>query len=166
MSVELTLVLRARALLCGVTPLFADCGRVCGHACCLPDENGRGGMLLFPGEEALYTDKKGFSVLPDSTVLPAGRLLVCSGVCDREERPLACRFFPMRPTADGRAVMDRRAAWVCPLYESGRTALRADFVQACTEAAAVLAESAEHRAFLDALRARIRFETDRTDWWR
>ena len=44
----------AREMLEKVTPLKGDCGRVCGAACCRPDETGRGGMLLFPGEEALY----------------------------------------------------------------------------------------------------------------
>ena len=47
-------VIRARDLLSDVTPLKTDCGRICGGACCQPDEDGQGGMLLFPGEEGLY----------------------------------------------------------------------------------------------------------------
>ena len=55
-------VLEARRLLECVTPLKTDCGRACGGACCQPDEDGQGGMLLFPGEEALYADlPEGFS---------------------------------------------------------------------------------------------------------
>ena len=166
MDAQLDVICRARSLLAEVTPLCTDCGRVCGHACCQPDENGKGGMLLFPGEEALYADLSGFSVLDDQTVVPDGRLLMCGGICERETRPLACRFFPMRPASSGKAVMDRRAAWVCPLYEGGKQALREDFVAACGEAAAVLSQSPVQRAFLDALRERIRFETDQTNWWR
>ena len=46
-------VLRAREMLMDVTPLRRDCGGVCGAACCACDEDGQGGMLLFPGEDAL-----------------------------------------------------------------------------------------------------------------
>ncbi|MBQ8136899.1 MAG: hypothetical protein IJ174_05630 [Clostridia bacterium] len=166
MDDERALVEKARSLLAGVTPLSSDCGRVCGHACCQPDENGKGGMLLFPGEAALYADDPDFEVLPDETVVPDGRLIVCKGTCRRENRPLACRFFPMRPTAGGKAVMDRRSAWVCPRYEGGRGALLPDFVAACDSAAHVLAASEVQRTFLTALRDRIRMETDETNWWR
>ena len=41
-------VMEARKLLSQVTPLKRDCGRYCGGACCEPDEDGQGGMLLFP----------------------------------------------------------------------------------------------------------------------
>ena len=43
----------ARKILEEVTPLKADCGRVCGAACCASLEGEETGMLLFPGEEAL-----------------------------------------------------------------------------------------------------------------
>ena len=42
-------VKQARDLLERVTPLRRDCGGVCGAACCQSDEDGQGGMLLFPG---------------------------------------------------------------------------------------------------------------------
>ena len=45
-------VLAARTLLGPLTPLQSDCGRLCGGACCQGDE--QTGMLLFPGEDALY----------------------------------------------------------------------------------------------------------------
>ena len=45
-------VLQARALVGGLTPLKSDCGALCGAACCQADEDGQGGMYLFPGEEA------------------------------------------------------------------------------------------------------------------
>ena len=58
-------LLAARAVLEDVTPLKGDCGRVCGGACCEPDEDGKGGMLLFPGEETLYDPlPEGFSISP------------------------------------------------------------------------------------------------------
>ena len=118
-------VMRARELLQTLTPLRRDCGGVCGAACCAPDEDGQGGMLLFPGEEALYQPlPAGFSLRQDDGVLPGMLLLTCGGVCDRALRPLACRMFPLTPVLsvrDGRerlsVRMDPRAFAVCPLCE-------------------------------------------------
>ena len=158
-------VIRARELLNDVTPLRSDCGRICGRACCRSDENGKGGMLLFPGEEKLYGGDGEFQVRPDDTVTADGLIVTCSGRCERDRRPLACRFFPMRPAASGRAVMDRRSAWVCPLYEGGRDGLRAEFVSAAEEAARILAEDPSLARFMEALRERIRFETSEEQLW-
>ena len=45
----------ARDLLENVTPLPTDCGAFCSAACCKDDPDYEtSGMLLFPGEEALY----------------------------------------------------------------------------------------------------------------
>ena len=46
-------LMKARTLLMNVTPMARDCGRSCGAACCQPDEDGQGGVYLFPGEEEL-----------------------------------------------------------------------------------------------------------------
>ena len=43
---------KARRLLVDQTPMAFDCGRTCRAACCKSDEEGRGGVFLFPGEEA------------------------------------------------------------------------------------------------------------------
>ena len=146
-------VLKARKLLDSVTPLKTDCGRTCDGACCQPDEDGQGGMLLFPGEDALYADMpKGFSIRKDDAVLPGLKLLTCEGTCNREDRPLSCRLFPMLPTPTG-AKMDRRAWAVCPLMASGKRGLNPDFVQAVKDAGAILYACPEHAAFLDALHA-------------
>ena len=98
-------VMRARELLQTLTPLRRDCGDVCGAACCAPDEDGQGGMLLFPGEEALYQPlPAGFSLRQDDGVLPGMLLLICGGVCDRALRPPCVRC--------ARAAC---AAWMRPL---------------------------------------------------
>ncbi|MBQ7656378.1 MAG: hypothetical protein IJS41_07715 [Clostridia bacterium] len=144
-------VLEARRMLDSVTPLKADCGRSCGGACCQPDEDGQGGMLLFPGEDVLYAPlPTGFSICEDSAVLPGMKLLTCSGTCNREDRPLSCRLFPMLPTRNG-AKMDWRAWAVCPLMESGKRGLNPAFVEAVKEAGKILYACPEHAAFLDAL---------------
>lgn len=149
----LTAVMKARELLRDVTPLTMDCGRVCGGACCQSDEDGQGGMLLFPGEEALYDPlPAGFFLQRDDAVMPGCLLLTCEGHCDREARPLSCRLFPLLPTRTG-AKMDRRAWAVCPLMEYGKQGLRTDFVAAAREAGSILYACPEHAAFLDALHA-------------
>ena len=107
-------VAEARRILADVTPLKTDCGRACGGACCQPDEDGQGGMLLFPGEEALYADlPEGFSIREDHAVLPGAKLLICDGFCARENRPLSCRLFPMLPCPPGTAAGWTGAAGRC-----------------------------------------------------
>ena len=147
-------LLAARALLAQATPLKRDCGRSCGGACCRPDEDGRGGMLLFPGEEALYDPlPEGFSISP-APELPGALLLTCPGVCDRALRPLSCRLFPLLPREkEGavRAVRDRRGYIVCPLLPQGLSAFDPAFVSRVKEAGEILYHHPEHRAFLEAL---------------
>ncbi len=146
-------VIAARALLESVTPLRRDCGRACGAACCRGDEDGQGGMLLFPREEALYRPlPDGWRIQPYDAVVPGGRLLICDGQCDRRMRPLSCRMFPLLPTRTG-AKMDRRAWAVCPLMESGRRGLNPDFVEAVARAGSILYAHSAHAAVLDALHA-------------
>ena len=133
----------ARNLLAKATPLVQDCGRVCGAACCQPDETGENGMLLLPFEEKLYRqpiENFPFALKPDDTLYRGGLRLVCEGHCPREHRPLACRIFPlrMRVTVDAQsgeplvlAEIDPRAWAVCPLPEAGGLrAMRADFADA------------------------------------
>lgn len=150
-----TAVRTARGLLNEATPLRFDCGLVCGRACCKEGEQGEG-MLLFPGEEKLYLPlPDGFSLDPFPQ-LPGAFLLTCGGTCDRAERPLACRFFPLIPlvycddagTLSLRLALDRRAWPVCPLMTSGLRAFDPGFAEACRRAARALFASGEQRMFL------------------
>ncbi len=54
-------------------------------------------MLLFPGEEAYYINKDGYQIKQADGAL----LLICSGTCRREDRPLSCRIFPLLPLVRG-----------------------------------------------------------------
>ena len=100
-------LLAAREKLKSVTPLKRDCGRVCGAACCRSPENEETGMLLFPGEEEAYRGKEGWTIRETAM----GPMAVCPGHCDRDERPLACRLFPLLPVIreDGGAAGKERA---------------------------------------------------------
>ena len=141
----------AREKLKQVTPLKRDCGRICGARCCRPLEGEETGMLLFPGEAEAYAGKAGFEVRKTAR----GDLLICSGICDREDRPLSCRLFPLLPVIgdDGkvRAVTDLRAKAVCPLARQGKSAVDPDFAEAVREAGEILAAEDEQAVFLEML---------------
>lgn len=146
-------LLAAREILENVTPLKTDCGRYCGGACCQSDEDGQGGMLLFPGEEALYEPlPEGFSLQRDNAVMSGAWLLTCEGVCERNKRPLSCRLFPLLPTRTG-VKLDRRGWAVCPLMASGKAGLSPIFVRAVREAGRILYADETCAAFLDAIHA-------------
>ena len=141
---------KAREILAEVTPLKGDCGRVCGARCCRSLEGEETGMLLFPGEEEAYLEKPGWTVRET----PAGLLAVCPGRCERSERPLACRIFPLLPVLreDGvKAAADQRARAVCPLLRQGIRGMNPAFAEAVREAGRILAEDPEQREFLEML---------------
>ena len=142
----------AREKLNHVTPLKRDCGRICGARCCRSCEGEETGMLLFPGEEGLYREKDGWRILDTES----GKLVICPGKCDREERPLACRLFPLLPVIRNgrvRAVTDQRARAVCPLARQGIRALDPEFTEAVREAGEALAAEEKQRRFLETLTA-------------
>lgn len=156
---KLECVLQARALMENITPLKTDCGKCCGAACCAPDEDGQGGMVLFPGEEALYRAlPEGMQLTPYDDILPGLQLLTCDGSCDRHLRPLSCMLFPLMPVVfekDGRlgmkVIVDPRAFSVCPLCEGGVRGMDQAFVEAVRESGKILCKNPEIRAYLKAL---------------
>ena len=104
-------------------------------------------MLLFPGEEAYYQGKPGYELLKTET----GPLLVCAGSCDRAERPLSCRLFPLLPVLreDGvRVAMDARARAACPLAAQGVRGLSEGFIEAVRQVGQALSQDETQRAFL------------------
>lgn len=141
---------QCRCLLESLTPLSADCGALCGAVCCESHGGEETGMLLFPGEEAFYAGLADFRVLDTDR----GKLLICSGRCRREQRPLSCRMFPLLPVIRDSGVkvaMDARCRAVCPLWRYGTRGLGADFVDAVRFCGELLLRSPEHRAFLERL---------------
>ena len=140
----------AREKLNSITPLKRDCGRVCGARCCRSCEGEETGMLLFPGEESLYRGKAGWKIRETAY----GPMVVCPGMCAREERPLSCRLFPLLPVIrDGqvRAAVDQRARAVCPLARQGIRAMDPVFTDAVREAGETLAADESQRRFLETL---------------
>ena len=109
------------------------------------------GMLLFPGEEEAYEGKADWRIRQTAQ----GNMVICSGICERDERPLSCRLFPLLPLIgdDGkiRIIPDQRAKPVCPLARQGKEALDPAFIEAVREAGELLAEHEEQAVFLDML---------------
>lgn len=136
---------RARELVENLTPLRTDCGLTCGAACCQADEDGQGGVTLFPGEAELY-EGAGWAKID-------GGVLTCGGRCPREARPLGCRIFPLTPARKPSGALllrvDRRAFAMCPLAPHGIRALDPVFVSAVRKALSIIDETPEGREFLD-----------------
>lgn len=145
-------VLAARELLKTLTPLKTDCGRLCAGACCQGDE--KTGMLLFPDEEAFYQGCTFARIIPAGFMLGGkdAQLLVCDGTCERDNRPLACRLFPLflkfKEEGVTKLRMDVRAKAVCPLTDYGIKALDPDFKQAVRKAYDILLEDEECARYL------------------
>ena len=108
------------------TPVPADCGKLCGKRCCKGDD---AGMFLFPGEAEVYKllspnwiniESSDFKYTYDGKIyrLP---LATCSGSCDRYQRPLSCRIFPLTPILENSRlciITDPRAYHMCPLAKA------------------------------------------------
>ena len=73
-------------------------------------------MSLLPYEDMLIGGFEGFKIKDTSD----GKVLICSGSCERIFRPFACRIFPYyasidRNTEKIRLRIDPRGALVCPV---------------------------------------------------
>lgn len=145
----------ARRVFTDATPLKSDCGMLCGSACCQDDPLESSGMILFPGEEALYDPAPDWAVITYTMFegKPV-RMLRCVKPCPRCDRPLACMMFPLIPVMiDGkpRVRADRRAFAVCPLAGQGSDAFDPAFVTAVKEAARLLAADEDCARYLHAM---------------
>lgn len=148
---KLELFQNAYGILNKITPLQFDCGKLCNQACCdSADEDA--GMYLFPGEELMYKEKPGWLRIEQSAFTYGDEkpvlIAICTGQCDRELRPLACRIFPLTPYLGHNGVvnikMDPRAVPVCPLANPYTAkGLDKGFALAVNEVFKILAEDKE-----------------------
>ena len=144
------LLTRACEAIGDLTPMLGDCGALCGAACCRPDEDGQGGVHLFPGEAARLRDREWVASVKPGSFAP---IMTCDGSCERALRPLGCRIFPLTPVRGkgGRWTvrLDARARAMCPLVRSGIGGLNPDFVRAVRTALRIVAQDPEGDAFLE-----------------
>jgi len=139
------------------TPLLVDCGQLCNGACCKSDAGEETGMYLFPGEEVLFRNNPDFKIV--SSEFEYGNkhadILICNGMCDRNQRPLSCRIFPIIPYVKNNAfelIFDPRAKSICPLLEL-RDFSKLDplFIHKTTKVTRLLLNFAETRSFLEGI---------------
>lgn len=149
MKVDNKALREAYALLEKTTPLGrTDCGLACGAVCCT-DECGDS-MELFPYEKELLESVQTFEITDGEVPL-----LKCSGRCERDKRPLACRIYPLFPLVvtddEGndkiRVIYDPRSTVACPLCAQ-RKKLDRRFVRAVRRAGKYLLKDSECAAHL------------------
>ncbi|MCX7714438.1 MAG: hypothetical protein N2171_01710 [Clostridia bacterium] len=139
------------------TPINADCGRLCRKACCRGDDLG---MYLFPGEKSVYEflkpdwikiENSDFTYFYDGQKKSAP-IAFCNGVCDRYQRPLSCRIFPLVPflTDDGKVdvIVDPRAKAVCPLASLDAEDYDRTFVKNVKKTFSLLCKNKQVYAFM------------------
>ncbi|MFZ5644466.1 MAG: hypothetical protein ACOY46_12830 [Bacillota bacterium] len=129
---------RLYGVLDNITPLPADCGTLCEKRCCSVREGV--GIYLFPGEEVIFPPGGNWYSLEeyddvDYYTGSKGTVLNCTGICEREKRPLACRLFPLAPYLDreGRLsiITDVDAIFICPLARvNDMDSINPDFIKA------------------------------------
>jgi hypothetical protein len=135
-----------------VSPIDGDCGELCGGACCCAGEEDAAaqgfnlGIYLLPGEDKLFRKRDGLfewsaSKAEDGDFPSSWRgkvyFIRCKTppLCQRDMRPLQCRFFPLTPHlfADGTLKLIlfpmERLPYTCPLISERRPLSKA-FVRA------------------------------------
>lgn len=141
-----------------VTPVPTDCGRLCDKRCCKGDDCG---MFLFPGEEEVYKLLNPDWVSVQSTdftykynkKIYRTPIAMCKGTCDRYQRPMACRIFPLTPYLNGNGhvevIVDPRARGICPLAKAFYLEdFDPTFIKNIEKAFRLLAKSKHFYAFL------------------
>ena len=133
---------KAFKILGTLTPLKTDCGYLCGSACCKGDKSI--GMRLFPNEPTSLTIVKNEN---------GDRLAVCNGICNRDERPLACRIFPLFPTISENGKIypeiDCRAYRLCPMVEHcDQILVNKKFIKAISRVGKMLSKDSLCKEFL------------------
>ncbi len=145
-----SLIRRAYSIIGRLTPIPADCGRLCGSICCRGGSNE--GMLLFPGEEALLLRDPHFKIVRTKLNDKPAYMAVCHGSCLRSRRPLSCRIFPFSPYLEDnglRVVPDVRAKLICPLLSKDYSVhISFDYLSALKRAFCLLASDPDIKEFL------------------
>jgi len=144
-----------------ITPLVVDCGELCSSACC-NQEYGQG-VFLFPGEEIMFEGKSSWSPI----IQVEGRqALNCEGVCERNERPLFCRIFPLFPYISTEDTVEiifySPMSYLCPLIKlKDFSILAEDFLDEMEDIADSLIAQPECLSFLKQISREIdQFETE------
>lgn len=144
------LLRRINRILDDVTPLTCDCGSLCDARCCRGGDHD--GMWLLPDEDMLLLDADFLTIRENAE----GKYAICTGHCDRHQRPIACRmypYFPMLYRARGnrytvRTMPDLRALSTCALFGENAPALNPAFKRAVRRVGILMLRDRKLRAWL------------------
>lgn len=143
-----------------ITPVPVDCGQLCDKACCKGDDSG---MFLFPGEKEVFKllnpdwiriEKTDFAYEYNEKTYNTP-IAMCSGSCDRYQRPLACRIFPLTPYINDKGkleiIVDPRGKGICPMAKAFHIEdFDTAFVKNVKKAFALLSKNKQCMSFLQA----------------
>ena len=109
-------------------------------------------MELFPGEEKLFEGDDNYQIIRKGNSV----LIKCNGSCDRMNRPLACRLFPLFPfveDVDGvktlSVIRDPRGASICPIAHDEQVKFDREFVRAVRRAGMFLMKDKDCADYLE-----------------
>lgn len=136
------------------TPLKTDCGELCGNACCVDSGEETLGMYLFPFEEEVLKGAENLTIEDSDFRINEKpvKIAFCSPYCNRRERPLSCRIFPLFPYVDRlgkmKVIIDPRSRECCPLHGMEVNELSSQFVRGVRHIAKLLMLNESTREFL------------------
>lgn len=136
------------------TPLSTDCGMLCGNACCVDSGEEPLGMYLFPFEEEALQGAKNLTIEDSDFQINERpvKIAFCAPYCNRKDRPLACRIFPLFPYVDKtgymQVIVDPRSRECCPLHKLEQNELSPKFVRGVRHIAKLLMCNESTREFL------------------
>lgn len=148
---------RIYSMLDEVSPLFGDCGQLCGSICCSNDPfgNEESYIYLLPGERE-YLESCGCTMRiakepAKEHFLPASwgeyvHVMHCPGtkMCNRAHRPIQCRTFPLVPLLRKKGVLEMIMCnddlpYTCPIIRD-KMEISEDFCKVTLEAWKLLIE--------------------------
>lgn len=117
---------QAYKVLENLTPIPADCGKLCGAACCQDtiNDGSEAGMYLYYGEKVMLKGYEGIRIEKSDFEYgnEKAEIAICKGRCDRRLRPLSCRIFPLIPYKKENSpltvIIDPRAKSMCPIAKT------------------------------------------------
>ena len=163
-STKYDILLRARRILEKVTPIDSNCGALCDAHCCRgasANPESCGAMWLFPGEASFYNETSRGLTVKSAHGNEGYPFLLCSNEggegCVREDRPIACRIFPLFPmavrsprTGKYRIVVtaDPRGVRHCPLLREGSPEMTPEFRRTVRQVGKLMLREPELRKYL------------------
>mgnify|MGYP003290760471 CR=1 FL=1 len=146
---------KAYSLLEDLTPIPADCGKLCESACCKSPDEEEAGMYLYYKEEVMLKNYPDIKIEETDFTYDgmSAKIAICDGTCDRHFRPLSCRIFPLVPYKKENSpltiIIDPRAKAMCPLAKTFKMSdFDEDFIETVMYIFKVLSREKHIKSFI------------------